>query len=288
MENKTLGIGATIKMGWRTFIHHVGFTAGIAAITIVVWALPLVIMHLLGVDIRAWMEVPAKIQLAAAQNAEIALQGGTPAEIRIVEFLPQISPLLATLWISLRILSGLVIGAGLTLVTVKAVSGETLSLKDFFSPLRHVKMLFSFLVASVLYSIIVFTGLMLFVIPALFLIPQFSLWPYFVVKHRMGPIEALKAASVTSKGARMSLLGLYVALVLLVIAVMIITNLLGFFTLAILHTVVGAAGLHAGVTVYSIIQILTIIAAVAVAYLARAGAYKTLVAQTQLPSHQGK
>jgi len=61
--------------------------------------------------------------------------------------------------------------------------------------------------AAILYSLIVFGGFILFIVPGIIWAIKFSLCFYFVIDRGLGPIEALKASSRTTMGVKWELFG---------------------------------------------------------------------------------
>ena len=69
----------------------------------------------------------------------------------------------------------------------------------------------NYIAASILFILIVSAGLILLVIPGVVWGLKFSLFHFFIVDKGMGPIDALKASSQTTNGAKWDALGLFYA-----------------------------------------------------------------------------
>jgi hypothetical protein len=65
---------------------------------------------------------------------------------------------------------------------------------------------------SILYCLMVGFGIVCFIVPGIILAITFLFGPYFIVKHRCGPIQALKASAALTEGAKWELF--FLALVL--------------------------------------------------------------------------
>ena len=65
-----------------------------------------------------------------------------------------------------------------------------------------------YLGAALLYALIVVGGFLLLIVPGIIWAIQFSLYRYFVIDKGLGPIEALKASSRTTRGAKLELFAL--------------------------------------------------------------------------------
>jgi uncharacterized membrane protein len=64
-----------------------------------------------------------------------------------------------------------------------------------------------YVVAAVLYSLIVLAGIILLIVPGIVWAVKFSLCYYFVIDKGLGPIQALKASSRTTMGVKWQLFG---------------------------------------------------------------------------------
>lgn len=73
------------------------------------------------------------------------------------------------------------------------------------------KLFGSWFVASVLFFMMMMVGLSLFVIPGLWVLARFGLYPYFIVDHGLGSIDALKNAFNASRPYAWELLWLFLA-----------------------------------------------------------------------------
>lgn len=77
----------------------------------------------------------------------------------------------------------------------------------------------SWIAANLLFGLMIFFGLLFFVIPGFYLMSRYALYPFFLLDKNLTAIEALKAASKASEGKRWYLF-------LLMMSVLLI-NLLG-------------------------------------------------------------
>lgn len=230
MENKTFSIGGCLKKAWHAFTHRFGFWAG-----------------LIGISIAVFM-IPAIIHLSAPEhlaNVSVTDQG--------VQITTAANPGAAAISYVLYTLISVFVGMGWTNVALRYAYGEEVRWSDFWRPLKYGRMFFSFLIAGILYSLILLAGTILFIFPAFIWSAMFMMWPYYVVRHHMGPIQALKAAAHTSRGAKWELFALILVLAALSLA--------------------GLAALVIGAFVVYVIEAL-----------ARAEAFKQLYHETTLPA----
>jgi len=132
---------------------------------------------------------------------------GAIAEYAGGEF-PVISLLL---WIS-GLLLGFVVQMGLIRISLQFCDNIKGKLDDLLSSFD---ILLEFLTASALYTIIFFCGFLLLVVPGIIWGIKFSLYPYFIVEKKLGPIEALKASSRATMGVKWDLfvLGMLLGLI---------------------------------------------------------------------------
>ncbi len=100
------------------------------------------------------------------------------------------------------------IGMGWLAFSIKAHDDATfVTLSAFWHPQKF----WSYLGTTILFSVIVVVGFILFIIPGLMALTAFIFAPYFVIDKGMGPIEALKASARITKGNRLRVLGLITA-----------------------------------------------------------------------------
>ena len=64
-----------------------------------------------------------------------------------------------------------------------------------------------YLGGGILYALIIFGGMLLLIIPGIIFSVMFQFVYYFVVEHHLGPVDALKASAMTTKGVRLKLFG---------------------------------------------------------------------------------
>jgi len=97
---------------------------------------------------------------------------------------------------------GFVVQMGLIKVSLKFCDGTKGKLDDLLSSFD---LLFKFIGGTFLYGLIIMAGFVLLVVPGIIWAVKFSLTPYFIVDRNLGPIEALKASSKATKGAKWDL-----------------------------------------------------------------------------------
>ncbi|MCM8796510.1 MAG: hypothetical protein NC923_01300 [Candidatus Omnitrophica bacterium] len=64
---------------------------------------------------------------------------------------------------------------------------------------------FSFILASICYTLAIIGGFILLIIPGIILIIMLSMYQYFIIDKNMGPLASLKASYALTKGARWQL-----------------------------------------------------------------------------------
>ncbi len=70
----------------------------------------------------------------------------------------------------------------------------------------------AFLGATIIYLVLLCMGTLFFVVPGIIVSLLFSFYPYFLVEHRCGPIQALKASAAITSGALWELFFLFLVL----------------------------------------------------------------------------
>ncbi|PJE64082.1 MAG: hypothetical protein COU90_04400 [Candidatus Ryanbacteria bacterium CG10_big_fil_rev_8_21_14_0_10_43_42] len=98
----------------------------------------------------------------------------------------------------------IIIGLGLVKVSLRTVDGERVVFDDIFS-VTH--LFFSYLGASLLYSLIVFGGFLLLIIPGIIWTVTYWLFQYTLVDREKGVFDALRSAKEASTGVRWELAG---------------------------------------------------------------------------------
>ncbi len=93
---------------------------------------------------------------------------------------------------------------GLFKVILKLASNQEPQWHDFINPITSY---FSYLMATILFTAIVMTGCLLFIIPGIIWSIQFQQFPYVIIDKNLGPIAALKRSSQLTASARWKLLG---------------------------------------------------------------------------------
>lgn len=121
----------------------------------------------------------------------------------------------------------IVITIGLIKIAITFTRGDKPLVSDVFSSYR---LFFKFFFSTILNTIIIFVGLLLFIIPGVIWSLKFSQYKYLIVDKKMGPVEALKESSKLTKGAKWELLGFFI--------ITFLVNVLGiiFFVVGILIT----------------------------------------------------
>lgn len=97
----------------------------------------------------------------------------------------------------------LIISLGLIKIALKFCDKQEPSFGDLFSSLP---LLFQYLIGSSLYALIIFSGMILLIVPGIIWSIQFSFYGYFIIDKGLGPIEALKQSSRITRGSKWNLL----------------------------------------------------------------------------------
>jgi len=84
-------------------------------------------------------------------------------------------------------------------IAVDAVDSKAPEFKELFSCFS---LLLKYLIAAILYVIVVSIGLVLFIIPGVIWAVQFGFFPFVIVKERLGPFSALRKSSELTSGVK--------------------------------------------------------------------------------------
>lgn len=136
-----------------------------------------------------------------------------------MEKLPAISRPFFTILVTIF---NMLIALGQIKIFLGVAKGEEPELNDLVSQYGH---FLQYLIASVLYAIIVIAGLVLFIIPGIIFLVQFQFFSFVIIDEDLGPVEALKRSSELTYNAKGQLL--------LFILVSFGISLLGFLALGI-------------------------------------------------------
>lgn len=92
---------------------------------------------------------------------------------------------------------------------IKAVNGENLNTGQLWEPMGRV---WAYLGAAILFGLMFYIGLIFFVVPGIYFYLTFQFYPFFIVEHKMGPIQALQASAAITEGNKWELLFLSIIL----------------------------------------------------------------------------
>lgn len=118
-------------------------------------------------------------------------------------------PLGVILYIADIILT-MIISMGLVKVALRFCDREKGRFSDLFS---HYRLFFKYLFGIILYSLIVFGGLLLLIVPGIIWSIKFYFFDYFIIDKGLGPIEALKKSSAITKGIKWDLFVFFLLLI---------------------------------------------------------------------------
>jgi len=96
----------------------------------------------------------------------------------------------------------------------------TLSIVDDDEPKEKFptfKMTLYYLFAYFIYTVILLIGFILLIVPAVIWMLMFSLYPYYIIDRKAGPIEALQMSAFATKGAKVDLFFVGVISILLIL-----------------------------------------------------------------------
>lgn len=102
------------------------------------------------------------------------------------------------------VIFNIIFGIGLIKIYLKFCDNEVGDLGDLFSG-RNLKLFFSYLLVSIVYTFIIIAGLILIIVPGIIWGIQFQFCTFLVVDKGMNPAEALKKSSSITKGAKWDL-----------------------------------------------------------------------------------
>ena len=92
---------------------------------------------------------------------------------------------------------------------IKAINEENLSISQLWEPIGRV---WAYMGAGILFGLMFYIGLLFFVVPGVYLYLTFQFYPFFIIEHKMGPIQALQASANITEGNKWELLFLSIIL----------------------------------------------------------------------------
>jgi uncharacterized membrane protein len=167
-EVKGFSAGRMLKFAWRTTWDNFGPVVGVFAFALLIW-------------IVAW--VATAVVLGAV--------------------LPEWLAGLLTALVFFLLTAGL--SLGLCNVALRWCDGERGQLADLMGAFPLV---LNFLVASLLYLLILTAGFVLLVFPMVVWGLSYGMYPFVMIERRLGPVEALRASARVTSGAKWDLFAL--------------------------------------------------------------------------------
>jgi hypothetical protein len=135
----------------------------------------------------------------------VFLIGSLPGLMAIYSTWVNSSPSMVALSVLMGILGAVfqqVVAMGMLNLQLRVLDGKTIETRDLFAPFNSI---LNYACAGLLYVLMVGAGIICFIVPGIFLAIKFQFYGYFIVEHKMGPLEALRASSAITDGAKMDL-----------------------------------------------------------------------------------
>ena len=104
----------------------------------------------------------------------------------------------------------ILISIGLINIALRLYENKKTDYKDLF---RRYQLIIPYFIASVIYSVIVVVGFILFIIPGFVWAIKFRYFSYLMIDRNLGPIDALKESGKITDGVKWKLLWFSLALV---------------------------------------------------------------------------
>lgn len=109
-----------------------------------------------------------------------------------------------------------VVGTGIEMgflkIALKIYDEEQPDYSDIFSQFH---LFFKYFAAVIIYGIMVFIGVIFFVVPGIILAIQFYFAFYAIIDKEMGPIDALEHSAVLTRGSRWDIFAFFIAVMIL-------------------------------------------------------------------------
>lgn len=121
----------------------------------------------------------------------------------IANGLPQQASLISGIILFASWVASVIVDMGILRIALNIYDGAEVNLQTLFS---EAATFFKFLVASVVYGLIVAVGLILLIVPGIFFGISLQFAPLLVIDKGIGPVAAIKESWRITKGARLQLL----------------------------------------------------------------------------------
>ncbi len=127
----------------------------------------------------------------------------------VIQAVPQLianqaqnAPAIGLLFSLIGFVLQLILSMGLIRIALKFVDGQQPEFGDLFGATSY---FFSFLIASILYGLMVAVGMIFLIVPGIVLAIIFLMYQYAIVDQGLGPLEALRRSAALTHGVRWDL-----------------------------------------------------------------------------------
>jgi hypothetical protein len=140
-----------------------------------------------------------------------AVSWAVPAAVAFVFFIvglfiPKDQAVLKTVYFFITGVVSLVVNAilelGMINVQLRVLDGDDARVADLFSAS---KLMFTYVLGNFCFNIMLFWGYLFFIVPGIFVSICVQFYSYFIVDKEIGPIEAIRASWIASRGARLNI-----------------------------------------------------------------------------------
>lgn len=115
-------------------------------------------------------------------------------------------------------ISSMLLTIAVITITLVIVHGAKPNYDDFTKSLKSFDTIWHYVVATILYSIAVLLGLIVFILPGIFIAVRLQFYSYSIVEHEhLDPVEALKKSWHITSGKFWKLLGFFFISIFLII-----------------------------------------------------------------------
>jgi uncharacterized membrane protein len=140
------------------------------------------------------------------------------------------NPINGALWSVISIFIQFAVSAGIIAIILKINETGKAKIKDILVDPQTV---IRYIIASVLYSLIVIAGFILLIFPGFMWMMSYHMFQYFIIDKKMGPIEALKESRKITKGSRWNLFFFFILAALMNLAGMLVFGIGLFVTVPV-------------------------------------------------------
>ncbi|MDH6234541.1 uncharacterized membrane protein (DUF485 family) [Mesorhizobium soli] len=195
-------------------------------------------------------------QLWVGSRTQAAMESGTPSPL----VFDGVSAFGAIVFFVVYMVLASILQAGLVRATIEDLNGQQPTFADALN--RGIALILPIIGLSILMSLGVAIGFMLLIIPGIYLLARWSAAVPALVHERRGVLASMKRSAELTKGSRWRIFGLWIIMIIALVALQLVLGLLALAVTSFLGTVLATAV----VAILSAVTSVVVSIAIAVSY----------------------